>query len=295
MINNETRSVSPAPNTQPEVTLLDIDETLKILLDQIKQNQSMLNAKIDVTVAKLTTENADLSAKLDEVTSRVNSLIDAKLATLQSDLRVEFTQQLDHHVKELTALQTANMDLQSTCLALSTRLDELSQRTDESLSNYADQTKKSELAEKANDIIVRGIPWVQGENCRKIFEKVALSIGYTAETTPSAVAFRLGTKKTGAKFDPPILIRFNNRNEKSGFFKNYLGKLSLNLSDIGFELNTRIYLSENLTVANQKIFQAAMAMKRECKLIAVKTKFGTVVIQRTAKDLPTPIRRLSDL
>jgi len=264
-------------------------------ISKINHQQTSLNAKIDCSVEILTRNNFYLSAKLDDVTSQVNSLMDIKLATLRTDLQEEFSQRFDHHDEELSALKSANKDLRETCGALSTRLDKLSQQTIESSTKCADLTEKLEFSEKATDIIVRGIPVVRDENCRTIFEKIAMAVGYTTETIPSAAAFRIGTKKPGAKYDPPILFRFNNRIEKSEFFKKYLRKLTLNLSNIGFDLSSRIYLSENLTMAKQKIFQAAMSMKREGKLYAVKTKFGAVMVQRTANDLPTPIHRLADL
>jgi hypothetical protein len=298
--SNKNRPESPAPNStpntsQPKITLADIDVTLKMLTEQINLNQSMLDAKIDNSVAKLTNDNAVLSAKLGDVTSNVNNLINTKFATLQSDLRAEFSQRHDQHDEEITALKSTNNDLKMSCDAMSKRLDELSQQTAESAAANADLVDKLEFSEKVADIIVRGIPLVRNENCHIIFEKIALAIGYTNETTPPAAAFRIGVKKPGAKYDPPILLRFNNRMDKSEFFNKYLGKLSLNLADIGFTLSSRIYMSENLTMAKQKIFQAAMTLKREGKLVAVKTKLGAVLVQRTAKDSLTPIRRLTDL
>jgi hypothetical protein len=71
--------------------------------------------------------------------------------------------------------------------------------------------------------------------------------------------------------------------------------LTLNLSDIGFDLNTRIYMAENLTVAKQKILQEALKMKREGALSSVKSKFGAIRIQRNKDANEVKIHRLSDL
>jgi len=101
-------------------------------------------------------------------------------------------------------------------------------------------------------LIVRGIPAVRGEKCVIYYQKIASAIGFTPDVLQSIDAFRLGRKKAGAAVDPPVLFRFRDKYTKSAFFQNYLGKLDLRLSNIGFSGDGRIYIAESLTLRQQK-------------------------------------------
>jgi prefoldin subunit 5 len=302
--NATKRSDSPSGASKPQsdapkVSLLDINSAILSLttkINDISENQKSLNVKIDSSVDQLTATQLSLGRKIDDVTDRVHGIIDERFECLRSDLLGEFSRRIDHNEQEVIDLKARNAELQETCASLSNRIEELSQQATEAASVRADLADKLEFNEKETDIIVRGIPMVERrENCKILYERIAVAIGYPTEMIPKADAFRLGRKKAGARNDPPILLRFSNRFEKSDFFKKYLGKLTLNLSDIGFDLNTRIYMAENLTVAKQKILQEALKMKREGALSSVKSKFGAIRIQRNKDANEVQIHRLSDL
>jgi len=108
-------------------------------------------------------------------------------------------------------------------------------------------------------------------------------------------AFRLGKKRPGATLDPPLLLRFRDKYVKFNFFRKYLGKLDLKLSDIGFQGDGRVYISESLTSRRQKVFNEALKMKKMKQIVAVKSSFGTIKIKRTENDTFVPVRCLSDL
>jgi len=290
----KSRSESPAPTpvvTQPKITLADIHASLQAMTGKISnltENQSALNEKVDQIDRRM-------FEKLEEMSGHVNRIIDTKLEGLRYDLHKEFSCRFNEQDGAISALQTTNAALRDNCRDLSSRVDELSTRATESTSAVADLADRLDFAERESDIIVRGVPVALGENCRSLYERIALALGYSADATPDASAFRLGRKKPGARSDPPILLRFPNRTAKSDFFKRYLGKLTLNLSDIGFDLNTRIFLAESLTVVRQKIFQEAIKLKREGKLYSVKSKAGVIVVQREVNGRAVEIRRLTDL
>jgi hypothetical protein len=95
---------------------------------------------------------------------------------------------------------------------------------------------------------------------------------------------------------PPILLRFTNKIDKADFHKMYFAKKDLKLDNIGFAGdNTRIYISENLTKYNKEIFDAALNLKKDGKLVSVSTFHGTVSVKLAPTDRPKQILCLADL
>jgi hypothetical protein len=291
---SKSRPESPVPSpsvTAPKITLFDINASLMAMTGKISDltlNQTALSAKVDNI-------NHSLNDKLESMPQQFNDIIDAKLDGLRTDLHNELSHHLSFQDGKIAALETANSELRDNCRSLSERIQVLARESAESTSACAVLTDRLDLAERESDIIVRGVPQVPGENCRTIYERIALAIGLSVDSTPVATAFRLGIRRPGFRADPPILVRFPNRFTKEEFFKMYLRKLTLNLKDIGFDLDTRIFLAESLTATRQKILQEALKLKREKKLFSVKSKGGAILVQRDENARVIEIRRLADL
>jgi len=154
---------------------------------------------------------------------------------------------------------------------------------------------ETEAASKATDLIVKGIPMLPRENVVNIYLQIAATIGYRNEDVPTADIFRLGKKKDGAKFDPPLLMRFTTVHAKNSFHRQYFRHSSLNLQDIGLSANQRIFITENLTKKHQEFYAAAMKLRREKQLYSVSTSRGVVMIRRNPGERPTPVNSLNSL
>jgi hypothetical protein len=99
----------------------------------------------------------------------------------------------------------------------------------------------------------------------------------------------------GAVYNPPILVKFASNYDKEDFHHRYFVKGDLNLTNIGFSVDQRIIIVENLTKHNQAIFAAAIKLKKEKTIFAVSTSHGVVYIKKNEGDRPVQIKFLSEL
>jgi hypothetical protein len=155
---------------------------------------------------------------------------------------------------------------------------------------------EAEAATKVNDLIVKGVPMSAGEDLVSIYCNIATAIGYTQTQIPRADFYRLGKKKSDAKFDPPLILKFANYIDRRAFYRNYFLHRNLNLSEIGFGTSTqRIFITENLTKQNQEIYAAAMKLRYNKKITSVSTSNGVVMVRRREDEKPTPVLSVAEL
>jgi hypothetical protein len=83
------------------------------------------------------------------------------------------------------------------------------------------ETGKHDLNKTCNDLIVNGIPVLIRENRSTIYQKMATTLEYATDSAPLVEVFRLGRKKVGAKYDPLLLIKFQNPFERQRFYDKY--------------------------------------------------------------------------
>jgi hypothetical protein len=152
-----------------------------------------------------------------------------------------------------------------------------------------------EANSRSTDLIVKGVPILGKENCTIIYQKIALAIGYSQDFIPQADTFRLGVKKPNAKFDPPLLFKFASKFEKDIFHQKYFDVKNLNLNQIGWNVDQRIIITENLTKSAQQIFSAAMALQREKKVHKASTSQGNVFVRHKEGHNRVRVKSLSDL
>jgi hypothetical protein len=231
------------------------------------------------------TSVADTLLRLESTMLSINKQLDDKVDVLtksieecKNELRDEFRSEI------LTKIQSNFANIEANAVEISDL------RTDV---NRIDDT--IDANNRANDLLIKEIPMLSRENCSAIYLSIASAIGYSDNYAPLVEVFRLGAKKPGAKFDLPLLLRFANRIEKNIFHQKYFAKKSLALNNIGFETNSRIIISENLTKSSQNIFAAAMKLKHEGKLTRVTTMRGAVYVKPSGKEKSIPVKSLSDL
>jgi hypothetical protein len=220
--------------------------------------------------------NNDVTAILLEVrgiTRKIDAL-NISMESIRRELKEEVVTRIDQNETNIAAHDQ--------------RLDVI----EEAIGELRDE---SEAASRATDMVVKGIPMQQNENVVDIYLKIATAIGYARGNIPTADFFRLGRKRDGTKFDPPLLLRFATVYDKTAFHRNYFRHLTLNLTDIGFPARQRIYITENLTTKRQELYTTAMKLRRENQLHSVSTSNGRVMIRRDPRSRPIPVSSLSEL
>jgi hypothetical protein len=221
-----------------------------------------------------------LMLKLMGMVTDIDKKISTKIDVLSSSVD-SIKRQID---VELTQRITTN---ESNLVAHSSRLDTVEAAISE-LRNEA------EAATKVNDLLIKGVPMLRNDNPINLYCRIATTVGYAPEEIPHAEVFRLG-KKTGTGADPPILVKFISTRDRNTFYRKYFQHRSLNLSEIGFASNTRVYITENLTGHNLEIYKAALTLRNEKKLFSVSTSHGTVMIRFKDGDKPVEAKTLAAL
>jgi hypothetical protein len=156
---------------------------------------------------------------------------------------------------------------------------ELQDKNDELRVEIQEVRNELEVSARANDLLMKGIPMVTKEKCLDNFNKIAAVLGYRPDALPKVDVFRLGRKRAGAKYDPPVMLRFVNKHDRNDFHRKYYAFKTLSLRDVGLQLDQRIIISENLSKSNQSIFAQAMTMRKERKIFGVSTAGGTIFVK----------------
>jgi hypothetical protein len=265
--------------TLPEISCLWIvwiTQSTRIIVMSDRETRSTKNntTGMEATLLRLEASFKQMDKKLDENIRTLQQSIEDSKNELRDDIKNELLSKVLENSSniEVNAAKIADMEAQ--------------------ISHLQDVVDASG---RETDLIVKGVPILGGEKCVTLYHKIAVAIGYSQDSIPLADAFRLGVKKPGAKFDPPILIKFTNKLEKDIFHHKYFNFKNLSLNHIGWNVDQRIMIAENLTKSTQQIFSAAMQLKREKKLYRVSTSHGTVSVKPNDGDRPITIKALSDL
>lgn len=137
---------------------------------------------------------------------------------------------------------------------------------------------------RMNDLIVSGVPFTPTEDLSAYFSKWCQCLGYTENCTPLVDIRRLakGAQKAGTA--SPLLIQFAITVQRNDFFARYLRSRSLSLVTIGFSVNKRIFINENLGIASRELRSKALTMKKNGQLTGVFTRDGTVYVKKSGSD-----------
>ncbi|KAH7938513.1 hypothetical protein HPB49_024749 [Dermacentor silvarum] len=112
---------------------------------------------------------------------------------------------------------------------------------------------------RINNIEIRGIPCIQGEDCVAVLETTGRKIGCPVTSTDLDVVHRVSTKDKGNK---NLIARFGSRTNKNDFISK-ARKERLCLSDIGrYDSNFPIFVNDHLTPQNKALFSKALALKK---------------------------------
>lgn len=219
---------------------------------------------------------------------RVESLDDL-FARLQS--RFDET---DKHIEDNTSklqgeISTLRADIQEFKTKCSVEVKRLSDAVSEIRSDVVLDRERIMYAEKSNDLLLSGVPFVIAENLDRIVGLIATALGYAEGGLPLVTAKRLARIPIKPGSTPPIALQFAFKFARDEFYARYLKMRNLSLQHIGFNVDSRVYLNENLTELGRKIKTHAINLKKAGKLHSVYTRDGVVYVKCDAKAEPQMI------
>lgn len=221
---------------------------------------------------------------LDELFSRMKTMFEKtnmKIESCKTDLQSEFAV-LREDMQQYKAECTNNVNKLSADLAIT--------RDNVSL-NY----ERIQISGKLNDLLLSGVPYQPSENIPDYVRSVSLALGYSDQDRPMIYTKRLARLPIANGSAPPLLLQFTFRAARDDFYRRYLSTRNLSLLHLGFTVNKRIYLNENLTELARTIKGSALKMKKDGKLHSVFTKDGFVQVKDRAEDEARPVHSVEQL
>ncbi len=259
--NTKRRALDAAVDNR---SVVDMDELKSFILEQNKDLQHTINARLQETMesnnrANLQTFESILNEKLDNFGSH----FDSKIELVRADCM-------------------ATMDDLST--KMTDRISKLSDDVDDRIDYLERQAKLC-------DVLIKNIPFRQDENMNDIVYDICGSIEYK-NTSAIKSAFRMTRNESRSS---PIVMKFFDVVDKREFMYAYFKHQQLNLSDVGFKTKLRIVICEALSRKNNEIFKKAMVLKFKRIFWSVSTKNGQVYYRLDQKSRPSMISTVSSL
>lgn len=199
----------------------------------------------------------------------VNKRIDVVKTELKDDIK---------SVKDECAAKLQQHD--SALVSLNKRMDSVSH--------------KLGALENRNELIISGVPSVDGENLQSTVNAIGRHLAVKSATTQMVETRRI---KPGPNSDRDglIVVEFALKAARDEFYGAYLRERNLKLRHIGLDSDRRIYINESLTTEARKLKSAALHLKKLGKLTSVYTKQGVVHVKPTGSELAVVIRSENDL
>lgn len=143
--------------------------------------------------------------------------------------------------------------------------------------------------ERRNDLLLSGVPYHATEDLRSFVARISSALGYDDGGVPLIYAKRLARIPIAVGATPPIALQFAFKLARDDFYNRYLSSRNLSLTHLGFDVNKRIFVNENLTEEARKIKALAVKMKKTGKIASVYTRNGTVYIKVSADAAAKPV------
>lgn len=138
------------------------------------------------------------------------------------------------------------------------------------------------------NLMLINVPFQKDENIFEIVSKFCSIIRKPISTNSGISCFRVTSKRNQNPNDrqhpAPILIKFNNINQRNEIFTAYLESLKgdnpPNFINMGISVDpVRIYLNENLTNDSYKLFTMARHYKQKGLIFQTFTAYGLVYVR----------------
>lgn len=223
---------------------------------------------------------ADLQGKLAKIENKFN--------TLSLDIRNQLTQSIE---KLSQKLDEKIAPLKESFQAISKSVELIESRVE-----------RIERQILATDLIITGVPYVEGEKLSEIVTQIA---GVLSCDKIPLQTFRLPRRNVNPSPSPnsSIVMKFACSDDKNIFFKQFIIRSKqrpISLNELGFPLasssaNTRIYVNESLTQHNYILRRDCDQLKARKLIFSVFTINGRVFIKRTEKDKAILIKSKAQL
>lgn len=213
-----------------------------------------------------------ISEQLSSTKDELSKLINTEISNLKSEIK-----------KDLEQVHTA---LKKSVADLSCRVNHNEEIICHTVSSLARSMNR-------NDLLISGVPFVQGEELIEYFGKCCQALDLTVVPVVDIRRLHKSTMVPGKSY--LILLQFAITNQRNDFYFKYLGSRSLTLDLLGFKSKDRFFVNENLTVAARAIKSKALFAKKDGKLHSVITRDGVVCVKKNPESESRRVETMDQL
>uniref|UniRef100_A0A023EKR2 Putative cpij015144 conserved protein n=1 Tax=Aedes albopictus TaxID=7160 RepID=A0A023EKR2_AEDAL len=195
--------------------------------------------------------------ELARMITNQNKILQARMDKLEDELHSQLSKGLDEIKAELSDVNT--------------RL----RKVEAEQEGNAESIARTLLTD---DLTISGVPYTVGEDLQHYFRYWCLT-----------------RSPLNAGSNCLILMQFAFTNQRNDFFSKYLAMRSLNLAQIGFQANKRVYVNESLTPAARKIKAKAIELKKQGKLAYAFSKGGVIYVKELNSEDNVVVKSMEEL
>lgn len=269
-------------HTTPEGSLTN-DEISKISHTDNTTTSDGEVGPAEVTMAMIFKAITSLTERIDGMESKIIAKVDAKLQYFEKKAQ-------DSEKKMETRLRQLEDDIYNNIDKLDTELEDRMSELENARSSTTSEATEARIDQlerlaRANELVISGVPRTENENVSKICDSICEAIGYngsniiqTCFRVPFKSNNRPSSNNSNCQRTPSIIIKFCSTDAKIAFFKSYIAKKNLCVTNIGFSTPGRIYINENFTKKNFDIYRLAKQMKADGKIFQYHTFSGRISV-----------------
>lgn len=198
-----------------------------------------------------------LKSKLDDLGAAV-ARFEARLALLETEQK--------EHANTLTFMGDEIMDMRSQLASTEERLRALDSGAGREV------IERMEHERRARSVELFGVPYAAGENLMEVIPR--LSAKLKLKTVPDNIdlIYRIKTSKR-------VVIRFVQKHRRDEFMSEYK-KTEINLQDLGFKDNSRVYINEVLSKGQYELLFKARNFKKANNFKYIWTKNQKIYLRK---------------
>ncbi len=248
------------------------------LLQQLNSKMDVLTVTVSGNSVAIKEIDVRLTTKIDNLESSVVDRINKVKSEVESQI-LDLTTDINQRVNNIVA------DTQSSCQGNAIAIQNTSSKMDNMLVANEYRFNKLERNLLRNELIVTGVPAAHGEVIMDIVGDICNALQCNLNGGDVIAAYRLPSSKAKSgklhneRLPSPIVLKLGSDWAKQQLLSAYFTMKNLNIGDIGYQMKSRIYINESLTIQNRAIFKAASDAKKSKLITKCYTRNGIVHIQ----------------
>lgn len=252
----------------------NIGETpeLVLLITQLTKRIDLLESNLTTAMdTKLENFATLINSKINELNEKIDN-VERNLNKKMLDHGDELLRKSEDNIAQVyNKITSVNTSLTQTCDLINQRIDDIPSNG-VNVSLFDDRIADLERLSHSCDLIIRGIP-KEVHDLKNVFNEIGKAINCNIDHNSIGTIFRLPTSS--------VLVKFVSVGAKQYFFSKYLKQHNLNLSHIGYQINSRIYINECLSKNTAMLLRVANTMRKDGWIFKTYTKNGYLYIRKS--------------